>query len=94
MPKEISPSFIDRLCAPSCMQCRSPMTMALSPGLMRPPMSVQCAACEIARKSNKQSAPRFPASGKCRSGPRQRNCALARSHHLGVPSDGQPNLRP
>ena len=35
MPKEfISPSFIDRLCAPSCMQCRSPMTMALYPGLM------------------------------------------------------------
>ena len=36
-------SFIDRLCAPSCMQCRSPMTMALYPGLML--ATYECSVC-------------------------------------------------
>ena len=46
MPKElISPSFIDRLCAPSCMQCGNPMTMALSPGLML--ATYHCSVCGL-----------------------------------------------
>ena len=56
MPKEfISPSFIDRLCAPSCMQCRSPMTMALYPGLML--VSYECSVCGMRDRAQIDAAP-------------------------------------
>ena len=57
MPKEfISPSFIDRLCAPSCMQCRSPMTMALYPGLML--ATYECSVCGMRDRAQIDAAPR------------------------------------
>ena len=61
MPKEfISPSFIDRLCAPSCMQCRSPMTMALYPGLML--ASYACSVCGMRDRAQIDAAPHHPTS--------------------------------
>ena len=97
MPKEfISPSFIDRLCAPSCMQCCSPMTMALSPGLIL--ATYECSVCglRIARKSmpphtsakpaNKQSAPPRPrGAGRGR-------VQLPRRRPDAVPPSGIPAL--
>ncbi len=45
----ISPSF--RLCAPSCVQCRSPMTVALcEPDFKNPALMLatyQCSACGL-----------------------------------------------
>jgi hypothetical protein len=61
MPKEISPSFIDRLCAPSCMQCRSPMTMALSPGLML--TTYECSVCGMRDRAQFEQAICTPVPG-------------------------------
>jgi hypothetical protein len=63
MPKEVIPSFSeDNLCAPLCVQCRNPMTLALcepdfeNPALML--VTYVCSVCglrdraQIERKAN------------------------------------------
>jgi hypothetical protein len=49
MPKEVIPSFSeDSLCAPSCVQCRNPMTVALcEPDFENPALMLVTYVCSV-----------------------------------------------
>ena len=62
MPKEvISLSFSDSLCGPSCVQCRSPMTLALcEPDFENPTLMLatyRCAKCGLRERAQIEAAP-------------------------------------
>ena len=62
MPKEVISSFSeDNLCAPSCVQCRSPMTLALcEPDFENPALMLatyRCAKCGLRERAKIEAAP-------------------------------------